>query len=374
MKPLFVILLLLAIPSWGEERSSKLKERGFTSAKVCGECHEAIYEGWKGSMHANAVSDPIFYPIFIETSRETRGKSDSLCLSCHAPFSRLIKGQDIEEPMIQQGVSCDFCHRVREVRLGAKDPFVLELTQKKWGPLKGISSPFHPIESAPHFEKSVFCAGCHEYTNDLGAPIFETYSEWRESSFGREGRECQSCHMPAIEGSPVPLRVKPVKEVYINSHEAVGGHSIEQVKKAVEITIGEARRSGDKVHAVVRLKNVGSGHKVPTGMPTRKLILQLQVTSGGTTLVSEERIYQKIMVDKAGNRITRDSDLFLKAFKVKEDNRLKPGEEKIEHFTFFVPQERALEISARLYYLYQPRLIQETEMRVDLGGGSLILP
>ncbi|MBI2982325.1 MAG: hypothetical protein HYY44_08595, partial [Deltaproteobacteria bacterium] len=121
---------------------SKISEKGFTSAKVCGECHQAIYKGWKESMHANAVKDPIFYPIFLEASQRTAGKSDALCLSCHAPTTRLTKDYRLDSPITSEGVTCDFCHSVRGVRLNEPDPFVIEKTKKKWGPLKDIASPF----------------------------------------------------------------------------------------------------------------------------------------------------------------------------------------------------------------------------------------
>lgn len=362
---------LCSSPLWASPQNSKPV---FTPAKVCGECHVAIYEGWKGSMHANAVTDPVFYPIFLETSRQTGGKSDVLCLSCHAPTARGNGANLLDDPSAREGVSCDFCHRIRDVRLNASPRFVLETGKKKWGPLKGISSPFHEVGDSPLFEQAKLCAGCHEYANERGVPILETFSEWKESSFGREGKACQTCHMPPIAGMPVPPRVKPVKEIYINSHEAVGGHSVEQVRKAIVVEVEKPVRSGDKVHGVVRLTNAGSGHKVPTGIPTRRLVLELRARSGGIGVYAEDRVYQKTLVNEAGEAITRDADVFLHAAKVKADNRLKPGETRIEHFTFYAPKNRPLEVEAAVYYLYQPRLIQETEMKVELGRGHTAIP
>ncbi|MBI2082151.1 MAG: hypothetical protein HYT76_01145 [Deltaproteobacteria bacterium] len=375
MKSIFVALtFLISAPTWAGTSYPKLAEKGFTSAKICGECHEAIYQGWKESMHANAVKDPIFYPIFLEASQRTAGKSDALCLSCHSPTTRITKKYDLDDPLNSEGITCDFCHSVKEVRLNEPDPFVIEKDKKKWGPLKDIESPFHGIGFAPHFEQSAFCAGCHEYKNEKGVPILETFSEWKGSQQAREGKDCQSCHMPPIQGLPVPPRVKPVKEIYINSHEAVGGHSIEQVKKAVTVKIVEMKRSGEKIHGVVRLVNVGSGHKVPTGMPTRRLVLSLKVQAGGTSVYSEERVFQKILLNPKGEKITKDSDVFLDADKILQDNRLKPGETREEHFTFFAPSDRPLEVETSVYYLYQPRLIQETEMHMELGREKVVLP
>ncbi|MBI1909484.1 MAG: hypothetical protein HYS22_04885 [Deltaproteobacteria bacterium] len=375
----FLLVLSLFLICRALHASPELAKEGFTSAKVCGECHVAIYEGWKESMHANAVTDPVFYPIFLETSRQTGGQTDFLCLSCHAPTVRQTRDTHLTNPITLEGVTCDFCHSVTESKPGAADPLTVVIGKKKWGPLKGITSPAHEVSYSDLFEQSRLCGSCHEYTNKNGAPLFETFSEWQKSpqakgASPKEGKTCQSCHMPPLKGLVVPPRVKPTQEIYINSHEAAGGHSIEQVRKAVTLRIGESRREGDKIHATVYLENVGSGHKVPTGMPTRKLVLRLQAFVGGAPLYAAERIFQKILVDKKGEVITKDADLFLKAVKVSQDNRLEPGEVRAEDFTFYAPEGKKIEIRLSLYYLYQPRIIHETEMKVILGEEKTTLP
>ncbi len=367
---LFFLFLSASASSQGKPPSPA----GFTSAKVCGECHVAIYEGWKGSLHANAVNDPVFYTIFLETSRETGGKSDPLCLSCHAPTTRITRDWRLQEPVSKEGVTCDFCHSVQALRSDPANPFVVTPGKKQWGPLADVTSPFHETAEAKHFTESRFCGGCHEYKNERGVVILGTWSEWRESPQAKEGITCQTCHMPNIKGKIVPKKVKETREVYINSHEAAGGHSVEQVKKAVSIGLGDTRRSGDKLSVAVRLENVGSGHRVPTGLPTRKLILRLRATHGGTVFYKEERAFQKVMLTAKGEVITRDSALFLEAARVESDNRLEPRRPRTEHFSFLAPAGgRPVEIEVDLRYLYQPRLIQETEMEVELGREKTVL-
>lgn len=376
---LFVALLpLVAIsaPAFAEE-TPQLANQGFTSAKICRQCHVAIYEGWKDSMHANAISDPVFHTIFLETSQETGGKSEALCLSCHSPTTRITKDLQLKDPLSQEGVTCDFCHSIRNVNLGApasKDTLDVAPGKIKYGPLKNVTSPAHETAYSENHEKADLCGACHNFTNERGVPIFETYSEWTKSPQAKDGVTCQTCHMPKIGGLVVPLKVKPTNEVYINSHEAAGGHFAEQVKKAVTTKIVETTRTGDKLHVVVRLENVGSGHKVPTGIPTRKVVLQLQATAGGASVFTEERTYQKVLANEKGEAITRDSDLFLHASKIISDNRLEPRKPRDEHFTFLVPEGKSVEVETLLYYSYQPRLIQETEMRVDLGRQKAVVP
>ena len=366
---LFVPLALAA----GESRP-QLAQTGFTSASVCGQCHQAIYQGWKGSMHANAVNDPVFYPIFLETSRETDGKSDALCLSCHAPTTRVTNDWKLQNPLTREGVTCDFCHSVKSVKPGARDPFEVVSGKTKWGPLKNLTSPAHQAVYSDLFDKAALCGACHNYNSPHGVPVLETYSEWMKSPQAQEGKLCQTCHMPPIKGLVVPSKIKPTNEIYINSHEAAGGHFIEQIKKAISVKLDGVRRDGDKVHALVRLENVGSGHKVPTGLPTRKLVLHFQVSSSGVPIYSEERVFQKVVLDEQGEPITKDSALFLHAAKIKADNRLEPRVPRVEDFTFLAPEGKVIDIEVQVYYLYQPRLIEETEMKVELGTESQKIP
>ncbi|MGF1546092.1 MAG: multiheme c-type cytochrome, partial [Thiotrichales bacterium] len=64
------------------------------SSKVCGECHQEIYDEWKGSMHAQstALTDPIhgaFYRSEVgDPTQEGQTMKDGkfpVCLGCHAP-------------------------------------------------------------------------------------------------------------------------------------------------------------------------------------------------------------------------------------------------------------------------------------------------
>ncbi len=370
-----IVLMFVVLPvSLGAQPEAQIHDGEYTSAKVCGKCHVAIHKGWSGSMHAMAVDDPTFYPIFLETSRETGGKSDPLCLSCHSPTTRLTKDWALKNPLSHEGVTCDFCHTIQNVTPGTSDPLQTKPGSEKRGPLKDVTSPAHGTVYSDLFAKSEFCAGCHDYTTSLGAPILETYSEWKKSPQAQEGKTCQTCHMPKVEGLVVPAHIQATKEVYINSHEAAGGHDVDQVKKAISVKLEQAKRLGDKMDVVVRIENVGSGHKVPTGLPTRKLVVRMVAKSGGSPIYSEERFFQKTLVNDKGEVITKDADLFLRAVRVKEDTRLEPRKPREEHFSFLAPSGKAIEVEVETYYHYQPRLIQETEMKIELGKERIVVP
>ncbi|MBI4211640.1 MAG: hypothetical protein HY540_03295 [Deltaproteobacteria bacterium] len=347
--------------------SHEISKKGFTPSHVCASCHQTIAENWKGSMHANATVDPIFYTVFLEASHATNGKTDVLCLSCHAPTTRLTKETDLQNPLVKEGVNCDFCHSVTGVHLSSSETLDVAPSQKKWGPIKGANSPVHETGYSPLFEQAEFCGSCHQYTNEHGVAIFDTYAEWKKSPQAKLGETCQTCHMPKRPGLIARSDLHPNAEHDLHSHEAAGGHSAETIKKSVTLKIGDARRSGEKIHVVVAVHNVGSGHKVPTGLPTRKLILHFKANASGQTLFAVDRIYQKVLTNQRGEAITKDVDIFLAATKVQSDNRLTPGEQREEHFTFYAPEDASVEIEASLEYWYQPRIIQESEMSVKIA-------
>ena len=38
--------------------AAEISAEGYTSSRVCGECHVDIYNSWKKSLHAFAIADP----------------------------------------------------------------------------------------------------------------------------------------------------------------------------------------------------------------------------------------------------------------------------------------------------------------------------
>lgn len=361
--PIFILFSFFATVTNAAPQAAK---KEFSSVKICGRCHRDIFASWKKSMHAASVTDPIFHPIFQETLRVKGKKAAELCLSCHAPTTRISKDVDLKNPITSEGVGCDFCHSVKGINLSSSDPFELEPTKKKWGPLQKSSTPAHETGYAEVFEQARFCGTCHDYVNERGVTVLGTYSEWKNSPQAKEGVTCQNCHMPKIEGRIVSSGGNPSQGNFIHSHAAAGGHSASMIKKAVSLKIEKVERAGDKIHAVVQLENVGSGHLVPTGLPTRKLVLKFQATTGGSSLYSTERVFQKVILNKKGEVITRDIDAFLDTYKVKEDNRLEPRKMRSEHFSFLAPKGKPVEVETSVFYVYQPGLAKEIEMKVEL--------
>ncbi len=165
--------------------------------EACGTCHSDQYAQWQGSVHARAFSSGLLGQLLSFDERE----EVEACMNCHAPlaeqkeqFFAAIKGDRSRDDVLvpaTSGNGCAGCH-VREHR--------------RFGPPARDGST-KSRASAPHggatrlaaFERSDFCAGCHQFPAEMavnGKPLENTYAEWQASRFASEGRSCQSCHMP----------------------------------------------------------------------------------------------------------------------------------------------------------------------------------
>ncbi len=187
-----------------------------TGSLNCGNCHAEIYAQWRSGGHARAATNRHFLNLYTgSTWDETRQhgwglleeypEGAGVCASCHAPSAPLedlgIADIRMIEGVAQQGVHCDFCHKVQGVNLLAPGlthgRFGMQLLrpaegQLFFGPLDDVDrgdDSYLPLQS-----HSRYCAVCHEGIV-FGVPVYSTYSEWLQSPASRRGEHCQSCHM-----------------------------------------------------------------------------------------------------------------------------------------------------------------------------------
>ncbi len=348
-------------------KSSLSKAPSIAASKNCKECHEEIYNHWKNAMHSMSIEDPIFKASYMEAYFKTAGEAKFNCLRCHAPIAFLNNDYDLKNEITKEGVNCDFCHSVKKVNLDNKTyPFEIEIGEIKRGPLSDVDSPAHKTEPSHLFKSSELCAGCHEYTTRNGVKVLGTYSEWKTSPYAREGTNCQNCHMPLIPGEIVKPEIKSSNRKQINLHAISASHSTEQLRKALKVEIRNINKEESIIEVVVGVTNVGSGHMVPTGIPSRKLILLVELKTPNEYF-SQQRIYQKIILDESGEEIKKEYEVFQKAAQVSFDNRLMPRETRIERFAFAMPKNKKITISARIEYLYKTAVLRPTEMRVKMA-------
>jgi hypothetical protein len=355
---LTVLAFATAVAGWTRELEPA------SSAEFCGRCHRAIVEAWKGSAHAKALESPLFQQGLEVTETAFGGAAARTCLACHAPLVGLIKDASLRQKVSWEGITCDYCHSVREVSLTGSNPkATVTLSLVKSGPLKDAVAPVHGTEFSPVHASSLICAPCHEYRNTLGFPVLTTYSEWQGSRYAKEGRNCQSCHMYTVAGSVVDPKVLKSAGTKVNLHQMPGSRSVEQLNRTIKAQLSTSREGG-QLKVVVEVANVAAGHYVPTGSPMRQLILELTADPYGGRQFREQRIYRRNVVDKQGRVLEQEPYAFVGGAKATSDNRLAPDERRTETFMFPIPSGTQTQVQATFWYYYSPLAETESQKRL----------
>ncbi|MDF3818864.1 multiheme c-type cytochrome [Leptospira sp. 96542] len=269
---------------------------GAPRAENCGHCHTEIYEEWKRSTHAHALSDIQFQS---ELTKVTSPKW--LCLNCHIPIQNQretivvgLRGGDELDPveipnpgfditMQKEGVTCATCH----VRVDRK-------TKKSYviGSI-GDTSPPHPVKIDRHFLQNR-CFSCHNETYTLNESLicsFQTGTELKKTS---NTKTCNNCHMPEVKRSLVKKELNQ-KDRRSHIHGFVGG-GVPKEFALYKHQISLGYKPGlilkqfvvGKDGILIRLKNETAGHLVTTGDPERFYKVELIGFDDGNAVLFQE--------------------------------------------------------------------------------------
>ncbi len=345
-----------------------------SSAELCGDCHREIHDGWKKSAHAEAMESRLFQDALKRAEADFGASARRTCLSCHSPIAVMTGDLNLVKKVSWEGVTCDYCHSIREVTLTGPNPKArVEFSLVKSGPSKEASSSAHQsVYSAVH-TSSLVCVSCHEYKNPQGLAVLTTYSEWKGSNYGTKEQGCQSCHMYRVQGNVVDPSVKSASQLKLNLHQIPGSHSIEQLNKAIQAQLSAVHERG-QLKVSVRIANGGAGHDVPTGSPLRQLILELRADAYNGKHFQEERFFRRTVADAAGAPVTREPVAFVKGARVTSDTRLHPNEVRTEGFTFAVPEGVQTQLEASFYYYYSPMATTEAEQKLKFLSIRRLVP
>jgi hypothetical protein len=241
------------------------------------------------------------------------------------------------------GVSCTLCHQIQPDNLGTSKSFTgkyvidtatVPPNRLIFGPYDQVlqnpmqqTAGFLPTREGlirPHLTDSAHCGSCHTlYTPALDKdgnslnyefPEQTTYLEWEYSGFPRT---CQDCHLPDAVGSVVISNRPPrlAARTPFGQHHYVGGNSfMVNLLKANAIDLGVtadaahfddtlsrtlvqlerdtarltafASRAGDTLSVTVDVENF-AGHKLPSGLPSRRCWLHVVVTDANNNTIFE---------------------------------------------------------------------------------------
>ncbi|MCB9778487.1 MAG: hypothetical protein H6742_07990 [Alphaproteobacteria bacterium] len=247
------------------------------------------------------------------------------------------------------GVSCATCHKIRDEGLGEEESFtggyVIDDSREIYGPhADPFQQPmqehvdFTPVESDQVTDPGL-CGTCHTLRTETlvdGLPTGHSlqeqapYLEWRSSGVGPAGSNtsCQDCHVPTRDGTGSPIetmiarspmghdigRLEPRSPV--GQHSFLGGNVVVPAllrdhaatlspradeaafdahlartreflgERAATLSIGSAVRRDGVVQAEVRVTPL-TGHKLPTGHPSRRAWLVVTAVDAGGRAVFE---------------------------------------------------------------------------------------
>ncbi len=346
----------------------------------------------------------------VEENPHLQAIIEDKCTRCHAPMANaqarlngaagLSLTDASRDPLAADGVSCTLCHQIEARGLGTPASFTgkfrIGAGRKIFGPY--ADAEVFPMPMRNHVDytpvhgaqvtQSALCGTCHTlYTPIIDAggriagefPEQTPYLEWRQSDFAREGRHCQDCHMPRIDEavriSSRPPWLKTTHQPFWR-HAFVGGNTVipgilaaqgnrpganaapDEFRATIERTqqqLGNhtarlrlrTQVTAGELLARVTVENL-TGHKFPTGFPSRRAWLHVTVTAADGTLVFESgahqdgrlvhepagwqphhaeirdptltQIYEAVMADTEGAPTTT----LLRAASYLKDNRLPP--------------------------------------------------
>jgi hypothetical protein len=333
-------------PLWRAKVATELRRTPGLSAEInnkCTRCHapmanfEAAYDGAPIELFGNGFLNP----------------------------------QNAYHKLALDGVGCMLCHQIQDSpALGTLAGFSGQFTigtysNKVDRPAFGqfLNPLVHPMQMSvkytptysAHISESKTCATCHNlktpFVDSQGNVVPDTpeeefpeqmvYSEWENSVYGRPGPEfqsCQSCHLPTVDGAmriaSRPMRNVPLRNGFAK-HLLVGGNTMmldifaknrsalgvtgnnfatviqrtrEMLASAAELQIVSASRVSGELTVQLRVIN-HSGHKLPSGYPSRRAYLHFVVRdANGATVFESGRL------NADGSIVGVDSDTDLSTY------------------------------------------------------------
>ena len=325
----------------------------------------AIDPYWKAKVNAEVQAHPSFKNII-----------EDKCNTCHAPMGRteaIFKGQEyysldeaLNDALSLDGVSCTVCHQIDASNLGENTSFSggysITDVHMIYGPyLNPFTNPMintvnYTPEYAEHLTESGLCATCHTLftpylDDDMNVagyfPEQTPFLEWLNSDYEKNGQSCQSCHMPrigeAMKISTLPPNLSNVRsEVW--EHEFVGANVFmlnilknnidelglnatsaefdstifrteNKLGSAVEMSTEYYEEEGNLIFRMT-IENL-TGHKFPTGFPSRRAWLHFKLYDHSGFVVFESGEY-----DTSGKILDKDIGYEKHYQEITDDNQV----------------------------------------------------
>ena len=320
----------------------------FISPVTCSQCHVKLTRYYDQSKMAHTTSNPKLLNMYYGTDAFNRPglgpgyrldnpDSEGNCTTCHAPSTAgaVPASQDLKNVLRSpwtewDGISCDYCHKVRKVIKDKTRPSQTTAVHERQTPVQGNSilvfGPYDDVIAPPMsasynpvFDQGQFCSLCHSQSERLEngnswdsskiysaaewkefglkdrtfIPIQTTYQEWKQwqdqlpAGDANKGKKCQDCHMSwrkemlpydnyVVDGNARNMWGNFRSPKNIRPHHFDGGTET-QLKTALDLEL-EGEVSDNKLTITAFITNTNGGHWVPTGETLRSVMLLLKAT------------------------------------------------------------------------------------------------
>jgi len=319
----------------------------FISPVTCARCHVKLTRYWDQSKMAHTTSNPKVLDMFYGTDAFKRQgigpgykldnpDSEGNCITCHAP-SVAASGpwvQDLKSVLRSartewDGISCDYCHKVRKVIKDKTKPSGVTAVMERqsassgnsilvFGPYDDVTAPPMAASYDAVYDRGQFCSICHNHYKKLDdgktwnresvystaewngfdlkdntyLPIQTTHREWKQwqdqlpADDSNKGKKCQDCHLSwrkemlpydnyVVDGMARNMWGTYRSPKNIRPHHFDGGTET-QLKTALSLEL-EGETVGNKLTVKAYITNTNGGHWVPTGETMRSVMLLLKV-------------------------------------------------------------------------------------------------
>jgi hypothetical protein len=351
-----------------------LPKQAYPDPTTCGRCHIGIHANWERTKHAVSASNPWYHKVKELLEFEQSSAATRLCAGCHAPIALMTGEVGLYSQESSTGVSCVFCHtleanhaanghytsnpgRIRQYPGGDYlSPQTIEAAAHAVMSLPGI----HKQDmSRPHYKSSQMCQSCHQLEIG-GIAVQNTYQEWLDSSYAKEGVTCQSCHFTQGAGTSSPghkVEHYPRSYPHVYKHLLGGGSTVNAPDPQTNLAVlQEAVGLDVKTNAgqlTVSVSNLKAGHHLPTGVgDLRQLWVEVTAWQGKNPIYTSGHLdtsgefktppallFHQVLGDAAGNPLVLH-DVW-RAKKILADTRL-PAKASRSHRYSLPKYQRAL--------------------------------
>mmetsp|Transcript_3439 Transcript_3439/g.2040 ORF Transcript_3439/g.2040 Transcript_3439/m.2040 type:complete len:453 (-) Transcript_3439:3625-4983(-) len=411
---IFVALIILLLSS-----SSCLTEdyqlSRFISPDTCGDCHSEIFDQWQNSMHNLSQKDPIYLNVakFILnglTDKDEIAEAES-CVKCHVPVGFITgypkKSSDDKKTIPElatHGIQCDYCHSAVNAKKMYNNDLILEPGNGedepgiKRGPFSDSDSDFHETEFSKFHTSSEICGTCHNVKHVVFKTNLETtYEEWKNGPYNSLDQKkritCQGCHMYQRPGIPAtgsterpenpgtasddgPVRNHIFTHYFVGANSFVPGQFDDQIKRKMaedrlknSATISLDYKQITKGKLIIKIKNTGAGHYLPTGLTDiRQMWLEILIKDENKRVIyssgkldkdnyipSGTIIFNTVFGDGKGNPVIN----IAKAREILKDKRIPPLKTVSETITLPKRDWNSLAVNVKLLYRSAPQKIMD---------------